>query len=156
MQKCRHRNFEIQLTGLHIDARFPASGASPDALVNCVMVWELHEYMNGLFNRKKDKKFPAAKTYEIKRSHPYFYQMQMQMLLTKRSYCDFFVWSKGKENSDKFIVRVDSDISFQQELKAKLRNVFEKVILSECITRKHHYPLCLRKVSFVYVGFSRT
>ena len=59
------------------------------------------------------------------------------MLLTKRSYCDFFVWSKGKENFDKLIVRADADISFQQELKAKLINVFEKVILPECLTRKH-------------------
>ena len=42
LQKCRHRNFEIQLTGLHIDARFPVLGASPDALVNCdCMVLEL-------------------------------------------------------------------------------------------------------------------
>ena len=63
--------------------------------------------------------------------------MQMQILLTKRSYCNFFVWSKGKESSDKLIARVDADISFQQELKAKLINVFEKVILPECITRKH-------------------
>ena len=63
--------------------------------------------------------------------------MQMQMLLTKRSYCDFFVWSEGKENFDKLMVRVDADISFQQELKAKLINVFEKVVLPECLTRKH-------------------
>ena len=55
--------------------------------------------------------------------------MQMQMVLAKRSYCDFFVWSKGKENFDKLIVRVDVDISFQQELKAKLINVL--VIKSE-------------------------
>ena len=32
---------------------------------------------------------------------------------------------------------VDADISFQQKLKAKLINVFEKVILPECLTRKH-------------------
>ena len=63
--------------------------------------------------------------------------MQMQMVLMKRSYCDFLVWSKGKENSDKLIVQVDADISFQQELKAKLKNVFKKVILPECITRRH-------------------
>ena len=144
LQKCRHRNFEIQLTGLHIDTHFPALGASPDALVSCdchgMGVLEIkcpEKYMNGLFNWQNDKKFPVGKTHEIKRNHPYFYQMQMQMLLTKRSYCDFFVWSKGKENSDKLIVRVDADISFQQELKAKLINVFEKVILPECITRKH-------------------
>ena len=35
LHKCRHTNFQIELTGLHIDARFPALGASPDALVNC-------------------------------------------------------------------------------------------------------------------------
>ena len=63
--------------------------------------------------------------------------MQMQMLLTKRSYCDFFVWSEGKENFDKLVVRVDADLSFQQELKAKLINVFEKVILPKCLTGKH-------------------
>ena len=57
LQKCRHRNFEIQLTGLHIDARFPALGASPDALVNCdchgMGVQEIkcpEKYMTGLFN----------------------------------------------------------------------------------------------------------
>ena len=60
----------------------------------------------------------------------------MQMLLTKRSYCEFLVWSKGKGNSDKLIARVDADISFQQEVKAKLINVFEKAILPECITGK--------------------
>ena len=93
--------------------------------------------MNGLFNWENDKKFPVGKTHEIKRNHSYFYQMQMQMLLTKRSCCDFFVWSKGKENYDKLIVRVNADISFQHELKAKLINVFEKVILPECVRRKH-------------------
>ena len=35
LQKCRHRNFEIQLTGLHINAHFPALGESPDGLFNC-------------------------------------------------------------------------------------------------------------------------
>ena len=92
--------------------------------------------IHDLFNWQNDKKFPVTETYKIKRNHPYFYQMQMQMLLTKRSYCDFFVWSKVKENFDKLILRVDADISFQQELKAKLINVFEKVILPECLTRK--------------------
>ena len=35
------------------------------------------------------------------------------------------------------LVRVVEDIFLQQELKAKLINVFEKVILPECITRNH-------------------
>ena len=35
LQKCRRTNFEIELTGLHIDTHFPVLGASPDAIVNC-------------------------------------------------------------------------------------------------------------------------
>ena len=35
LQKFRHTNFEIELTELHIDVRFPGLGASPNALVNC-------------------------------------------------------------------------------------------------------------------------
>ena len=31
---------------------------------------------------------------------------------------------------------MDADISFQQEVKAKLINVFEKAILPECVTGK--------------------
>ena len=92
--------------------------------------------IHGIFNWQNDKKFSVTETYEIKRNHLYFYQTQMQTLLTKRSYCDFFVWSKVKEYFDKLILRVNADISFQQELKAKLINVFEKVILPECLTRK--------------------
>ena len=78
LQKCKHTNFEIELTGLHIDAHFPALGSSPDALVNCdchgMGVIEIkcpEKYMNGLFNWQNDKKFPVTETYEIKRKHPF-------------------------------------------------------------------------------------
>ena len=95
---------KIELTGLYIDAHFPDLGASPDALVNCdchsmgVLEIECPEKnMNGLFNWQNDKKFPVTETDEIKRNHTYFYQMQVQILLTKWSYYKFFVWSKGNE-----------------------------------------------------------
>ena len=62
LQKFRHANFEIELTGLHIDARFPGLGASPDALVNCdchgmgvLEIKCLEKYMNGLFNWQNEK-----------------------------------------------------------------------------------------------------
>ena len=104
LQKCRHTNLEIELTVLHIDARFPALGESPDALVNCdchgmgaAEVKFSGIYMNGLFSLQNDKKFLVTGTYEIKRNHPYFYQMQMQVLLTKRSYCDFSFGQERKK-----------------------------------------------------------
>ena len=65
LEKYRNTNFDNELTGLHIDARFPALSASPDALVNCdchgMGVLEIkspEKYMNGLFNWQNDKNFP--------------------------------------------------------------------------------------------------
>ena len=62
LQKFRHTNFKIELTGLHIDACFPCLGASPDALVNCdfhgmgvLEIKCLEKYMNGLFNWQNEK-----------------------------------------------------------------------------------------------------
>ena len=69
LQKFRHTNFEIELTGLRTDARFPGLGASPDALVNCVChgmrvleIKYLEKYMNGLFNWQNDKQFLVTET----------------------------------------------------------------------------------------------
>ena len=114
LQNCRHTNFEIELAGLHTDASFTDLGASPDALVNCdchsVGVLEIkypEKYMNGLSKWEEDRNPPPplllTKTYKIKRNHPCFYQIQVQMLLAKRSYCDFIVWSKGKKNLTKLL-----------------------------------------------------
>ena len=52
--------------------------------------------MNGLFNWQNDKKVPVVKIYEIKRNHPYFYRMQMQMLLTRATVI-FLFGQKGKK-----------------------------------------------------------
>ena len=88
LQKCRHTNFKIQLTGLHNDARFPALRASSDASCDChgMEVLEIkcpEKYMNGLFNWQKDKKFPVTKTYEIKRNHPYWTRTQNHLVLKR-------------------------------------------------------------------------
>ena len=88
LQKCRHTNFKIQLTGLHNDARFPALRASSDASCDCHGMEVLgikcpEKYMNGLFNWQKDKKFPVTKTYEIKRNHPYWTRTQNHLVLKR-------------------------------------------------------------------------
>ena len=61
----------------------------------------------------------------MKENHSYFFQVQHQIMVTNTSYCDFYVYKKGKNSEDKFMVQV----SFCEILKEKLLNIFEEVIL---------------------------
>jgi len=67
----------------------------------------------------------------------YYYQIQQQMLVTKRLYCDFFVWTKGTKPTDKFLIRVMKDNDFCANLLERLENVFFCVVLPELVTRKN-------------------
>ena len=57
--------------------------------------------------------------------------MQLQMLVTEKEHCDFFVWSKKNFIS----IRVIKDETFCESLKNKIEIVFMKVILPELVTR---------------------
>lgn len=38
----------------------------------------------------------------LKRDHAYFYQVQLQLFVTKKSYCDFILWTE-KDSSTPFV-----------------------------------------------------
>ena len=66
----------------------------------------------------------------------YYFQVQLQMLVTEIDKCDFYVWSESKENYSKtFKLTVNKDNEFCNRLKIKLQNVFENVFLPELVTR---------------------
>ena len=44
----------------------------------------------------------------LKSNHPYFYQVQTQMLVIGLQFCDFFVWSNC--DSVQIIIEIDEDI----------------------------------------------
>ena len=136
-----HQEFSLCDTGLHVDHEVPYLGASPDGLVDCIChgkgLVEIKcpfKYQNGLDKWYKDSNCPIDKlTNKMKTTHDYYYQVQMQMMVTKRSYCDFFVWSK----KDHFLIRVQQDEHLCLELKNKYKKVFEDVILPELVTREN-------------------
>ena len=73
----------------------------------------------------------------MKENYSYFFQVQHKMMVTNTSYCDFYVYKKGKDSEDKFMVRVLKNLSFCERLKEKLLNIFEEVILPEIVSRKN-------------------
>ena len=84
------------------------------------------------------------------------------MLVTNLKYCDFYVWSNGKTDNDKFFVRIEQDTALCETMMTKHAEVCDKVILPELLTRKSDcknerkaklYCLCHRssKVSIIKV-----
>ena len=99
-----HDSFELCKVGLCVRPVLPFSGASPDGLVQCTCcgrgTLEIkcpYSCRNMKFEEKAlDPSFCLDKEILIlKKEHPYFYQVQLQMLLTTTNYCDFVLWRQG-------------------------------------------------------------
>ena len=136
--KCVHDKFNVRLTGLHINEHFPEIGASPDGLVNCTChgpgLLEIkcpYKYRNGFDKSDTDKNFPLDKFGKIKKSHSYYCQVQGQMLVCNKNYCDFVVWC----SMEKYVDRVLRDDVFCKMLLCKLKQVFMQKNLPEIVVR---------------------
>ena len=156
IESCKHDGLVVSNTGLHINQSFPYLGASPDGLVECKChgkrLLEIkcpYKFKKSLSIWKCDTKCPVTAYNKMKIDHEYYYQIQMQMLVTEIDQCDFFVWSEGKKEHDTFLITIKKDENFCLKLKEKLENVFRVVILPELVTRendpnnkKHHKLYC--------------
>ena len=142
-QKHNHIDFNMKNTGLNININFPFLGASPDGFISCSChgkgVLEIkcpYKYKKGLKDWKHDKLCPVTFENKMKENHQYFYQIQLQMLVTETDYCDFFVWSQGDGANSSFLLRITKNLEFCKKIKEKLEIVFHSVILPELVSRK--------------------
>ena len=138
-----HTNFSVHNAGLHINSKFPFFGASPYGLTEC----ECHgkglleikcpfSFKKGLEGYRDHKNCPVDKQGVMKKNHKYFFQIQLQMLVTETNHCDFFVWTEGEKPDDNVLIRVKKDDQLCKKLVEKLEKVFMRVLLPELVTRK--------------------
>ena len=140
----KHEALRVETTGLHINHEFPFLGASPDGIVTCdcceKRLLEIKcpfKFQKGLDGWKSnDKTMPINENNEMNIDHEYYYQIQLQMLVTDIKYCDFYVWSKGKNENDTFLITIQKDDAFCAKILEKLEQVFRKILLPELMTRK--------------------
>jgi len=106
MIESQHTDFKVTTTGIHVNATYLFLGASPDGLVECtchgqglVEIKCPYSYEKGLDGWKGALRSPVTVNGEMVNTHQYYYQIQQQMLVTKRLYCDFFVWTKGTNST---------------------------------------------------------
>lgn len=139
-----HDNLEVQNIGLCVSTQKPWYGASPDAVMHCTCcgyrVLEVkcpyslaekslsEEISTGNFYIIRD----TCEGLTLKRSHKYYYQVQLEMYCTGTSMCDFMVWTPREF----VIVSVVSDECFVMEKVNVCDQLWKKVVLRELITRE--------------------
>ena len=65
----------------------------------------------------------------LQESHPYYYQVQLQMKLYDAHYCDFVVWRE----SEMFIQRISCNVTFITEALDKIPRFIKLCILPELV-----------------------
>lgn len=135
-----HPNMKIEKCGLIIDPNLPHLGSSPDALLSCPHC----ENKEGVLEIKcpyswrfvspaeasKDKTFFCElldNKPKLKTTHQYYFQVQGQMAISHRKWCDFFVWTlKGFS-----VERIDFDPIFWYSMLDKLNNFYISAVIPE-------------------------
>ena len=68
----------------------------------------------------------------LKPEHPYYYQCQLQLLVTDQSYCDFVVWAPS---GDTHIQRLTVDYQFLEPRLKKAEKLFQIAIIPELLEK---------------------
>ena len=133
-----HKILNIVETGVFVSCENPIFGASPDGIISCEChesgLWEIkypwaHRNKSVINYTKLEESFLEVVDNKIalKKSHSYYYQVQMQLAVTAYSGCEFFLCTK----KDSFQQKMYFDKSFWLVNKCKLEMFYSKVVVKE-------------------------
>lgn len=136
--KRQHTCLTSQDTGMFVLKEKPFISVSPDLLVQCKCCGEglceikCPDSIKGLKPSPENVPYISVSddnTISLKKNHPYFYQIQGQMGVTGRHYCDFFVFTFHGH----ICVRVMFNESFFSEMIEDITWFWEKYIIDELL-----------------------
>ena len=134
-----HANFKIKSVGLTVKADEPHLAASPDGIFSCDCcgkgVLEIKcpfKYRDGLEGCESDTSFCLNENYDLRPSHPYYAQIQLEMYVCQMDMCDFMVWTK----TGSVICRLQRDEAFLQQSIPRAEVFFKEHLLPELLCRR--------------------
>lgn len=139
--------------GLFIDEEFPWLGASPDGLldddgiveVKCPAVAAKLTPEEAVLQKKVTFCTISDGQMRLKETHPYMYQVQGQLRITKREYCLFALWTPHGI----FIEKVERKDNFwKAKMEEKLNTFYMKCVLPELIDPRVPRNMVIREPSF--------
>ena len=135
-----HSHFSVKITGFHVNANEPYLGASPDALVSCdchpTKVLEIKCPFNSQKGITRDKDFILDISGEIKKKHPHYFQVQMQMHVTGYEVADLLIYSPASNGNTSIIITIPKDEQIISDFLQKAFTFFKSILLPEILTRK--------------------
>ncbi|XP_014679849.1 PREDICTED: uncharacterized protein LOC106819776 [Priapulus caudatus] len=143
--RTNHKNFVWRDSGLVIHPSYPYMGATPDGIGACDCCGEFVIEIKCPYCERNSAKISTAidclethdGTLRLKRSHSYYYQVQCQLLMCNKKFCDFVVWT----TRDFFCERIVIDSKFCHEMVEKSKNFFKSAVLPELVGKYFSNPL---------------
>ncbi|CAI6360038.1 unnamed protein product [Macrosiphum euphorbiae] len=131
----------VSSCGLIIDQSIPYFAASPDGLIGDDCLVEIkypysakdHTTIVEAINDKKIKFLKINKKSdlpELKRTHDYYYQIQGQLHISKKSYCYFVVFSQNWIQIEKIVY---NDEFWQNEMCTELTKFYLDCVLPQIV-----------------------
>jgi len=122
-----HQEFKVTNSGLIINPSFVHLGASPDGLTECTCCGKgLLEikcpfaYKSGTPCDMIGKRGSFLNHQGLVKSHKYYTQVQGQLAICNREFCDFVVWTPQKT----FVQRIYKDYAFIDRMLSKLTTFY--------------------------------
>lgn len=135
-QSSNHDNLSVNTCGLFISHTHPHIGASPDGIINCTCCGKGCIEIKCPFNLSKGNlwthpclNYDPNLGHHLNKSHPYYYQVQTHLFVTRTSYCDFVLWSPN----ELYIQRIQPNLEFQNDMVSKASNFFQNIVLLELL-----------------------
>ncbi|KAH3822281.1 uncharacterized protein LOC127881093 [Dreissena polymorpha] len=138
-QKGNHQYLNVMTAGLLVHQQKPFIAVSVDGVVKCACcpnrLLEIkcpYKHREKKIQDIKDKDFCLNEEGELKRSHRYYTQIQLQMYVHDVQSCDLFVYT----SVDSVVATVSRDDDFCQKLVSKCEDFFFKFVLPELVSRR--------------------
>ena len=148
-----HQQFKCTDAGLVINPLFPHLGASPDGFTKCKCcgkgILELKcpfSCKEGIPDDLIGKRGSFMTQHGLMKTHKYFTQVQGQLSVCNREFCDFVVWTPQKTT----IQRIYQDYSFIEKLLKKLTSFFVDYMLPELLTHHIQQPFSNKENTELY------
>ena len=123
------RNCTSTESGFYISHEEPFLGATPDALIHCDCCGDGCLEIKSPFMGKEKFLFELLRNdlplfeensvTKVNVNDNYCYQIQCQLFVTKKNYCNFFVWT----TTDWHLERISTDKEFCNEMTVQTKNV---------------------------------
>lgn len=135
----KHQDLKVVETGLYIDTKRSYLGSSPDGIIECSCcgsgVLEIkcplsiahtipsHENLTYLVKE--------GSNITLQRNHNYYTQIQGQMAICNKQWCDFFIFTKHGHHLERILFQKD----YWEKIVSNLENFFLKYVVVELLTQ---------------------